>query len=170
MKIIFEKISNPVFRPERPNNGEYVETVFNEEEDNTNEFGQKIIRMFDNDNKELIGNISFDYIENNNGKFIKIRFVALEDDYKRKDLSLRLYKHLIDLANQNGLNGICSDQVVQGGALASWKKLQEDGYNLTINPELLDKYTEFCTTYNEGKYFKESLTAPSGESVFVLNI
>lgn len=170
MKMNFEKISNPIFRDKREDSEEKIETILSEEENNDNEYGEKKIKLLNNNNQESIGNISFDYIERGNGKFIKVRFVGMEDDYKRKDLSLELYKHLLDLAKQKELNGICSDQVVQGGALSSWKKLQEQGFNLSVCPELLDKYNEFCRTYDEGKYFKESLSTSNGESVFTINL
>lgn len=141
-----------------------------DEEDNDNEYGEKKIRLLNKDTQEFIGSISFDYISKNDGKFIKVRFAGVGDAYSRKDLSLNLYKQLINLAQQKKLNGICSDIVVQGGALASWKKLQEQGFNVSVYPELLDKYNEFCKTYEEGKYFKDQLATNNEESVFTLNL
>jgi len=101
---------------------------------------------------------------------IKVRFVGVDDKYKRGDISIKLYQYLIDMAAGKDLNGIKSDQVVQGGALASWKKLKESGYDLSVYPELQNKFDEFCKTYDEGKYFKESLSAPNGKSVFTINL
>lgn len=169
MKIRIDKQYNPVFREKREDS-EKIETILSEEENNNNEYGEKKLLLRNKENQELIGNISFDYIIKDDNKMIKVRFTGIEDAYKRKDLAVELYKELIRLAEQKKLNGICSDQIVQGGALACWKKLQEQGYTLEVNPILVTKYEEFCKTYNEGKYFKESLSAPSGESVFRINL
>jgi len=170
MKINIEKQNNPVFRGKREDSEPEIETILSDEENNDNEFGEKKIKLLNKENQDFVGSISFDYISKNDNKFIKIRFAGIKDIYNRKDLSLVLYKHLIDLARQKELNGICSDQVVQGGALASWKKLQEQGYNLSVYPQLLDKYQEFCRAYDEGKYFKDQLATGNGESVFTINL
>lgn len=161
---------DPVFRVEKKESEQKIETVLSDDEDNNNEFGEKKIRLLNKENQGLIGSISFDYISKNEGKFIKVRFAGIEDAYSRKDLSLDLYKQLISLAQQKKLNGICSDEVIQGGAIASWKKLQEQGFNVSVYPELLNKYNEFFKTYNEGKYFKDQLATNNGESVFTLNL
>jgi hypothetical protein len=81
-----------------------------------------------------------------------------------------MYQFLIDLAKAKNLKGVCSDQVVQGGALASWKKLKDDGYNVSTHPELENKFEEFCEFYDANKFFKDSLSAPAGESVFTINL
>jgi len=160
------KTLDPVFREKKKSN-ENIETYFSEEAENDNEFGARIIKLFNKENNELIGNISFDY---DIDKMIKVRFVGVDDKYKRNDLSLELYKHLIELSKNKNLDGIKSDQVVQGGALASWKKLKESGFDLSVYPELQNKFDEFCKTYDEGKYYKESLSAPNSESVFTINL
>jgi len=147
-----------------------VETILSDEENNDNKFGEKKVRLLNKESQDFVGSISFDYVLKNDNKFIKIRFAGVKETYNRKDLSLVLYKHLIDLARQKELHGICSDEVVQGGALASWKKLQEQGYDLSVYPQLLDKYQEFCRTYDEGKYFKDQLATNNGESVFTINL
>lgn len=141
-----------------------------DEEDNNNELGKKKIRLLNKENQGLIGSISFDYISKNEVEFIKVRFIGIKDIYNGKDLSLDLYKQLINLAQQKKLNGICSDEVIQGGAIASWKKLQEQGFKVSVYPKLLNKYNEFCKTYDEGKYFKDQLATNNGESVFTLNL
>ncbi|MFA5131158.1 MAG: hypothetical protein WC467_01910 [Patescibacteria group bacterium] len=170
MKINIEKQFNPVFRGKQEDSEQKIETILSNEEDNDNEFGEKKIRLLNKENQDFIGSISFDYISKNDNKFIKVRFAGIGDNYNRKDLSLDLYKHLIDIAKRKELNGICSDEVVQGGALASWKKLQEQGYDLSVFPELFDKYKEFCKTYDEGKYFKDQFATGNGESVFTINL
>ncbi len=161
---------DPIFRAEKKESEQKIETVLSDEEDNNNELGEKKIKLLNKENQDLIGSISFDYISKNESEFIKVRFAGIEDSYSRKDLSLDLYKQLINLAQQKKLNGICSDEVVQGGAIASWKKLQEQGFNVSVYPGLLNKYNEFCKTYNEGKYFKDQLATNNGESVFTLNL
>lgn len=161
---------DPVFRAEKKESERRIETVSSDEEDNNNELGEKKIRLINKENQDFIGSISFDYISKNGDKFIKVRFAGIEDTYSRKDLSLDLYKKLVSLAQQKNLNGVCSDEVVQGGALASWKKLQEQGFNVSVYPELLNKYNEFCKAYDEGKYFKDQLATNNGESVFTINL
>ena len=165
MKFEIKKTKDPIYREKKEQNNETPNFLFSEEEDNNNGFGQKIIKLFD-ENKNLVGNISFDYPDNNPSKMLQIKFVGVAPAFQRQDISLNLYKHLIELAKNKDLNGIKSDNVVQGGALASWKKLEDEGYDLIINPAVQKKYKEFVNAYDEGKFFKESLSVAKNESVF----
>lgn len=162
---------NPVFRPEKEKSEKIVETYFSaEEKNNTAGNGDFMIKLLNKDNQEEIGTMTYDYDENSERPMIKIRTVGVDIKYQRQDFSKKMYQFLIDLAKTKKLNGVKSDQVVQGGALASWKKIKDDGYDVLVHPELENKFEEFCKFYNENKFFKDSLSAPSGESVFTINL
>lgn len=162
---------NPIFRPEKENSGEVIETYFSAEENNkTFGNGDFMIKLLNKKNQEEIGTMTYDYDKNLERPMIKIRTVGVDIKYQRQDFSKKMYQFLIDLAKTKKLNGIKSDQVVQGGALASWKKLKDDGYNVLVHPELESKFEEFCKAYNENKFFKDSFSAPAGESVFTINL
>lgn len=169
MKIRIEKIKSPIYREKKEENKDNINFTFSEEKESDNGFGEKIIKLFDK-NKNLIGNICFDYPKDDLHGKIKIKFIATDPKFQRKDISLNLYKHLIELAKSKGLIGIKSDNVVQGGALASWKKLEDEGYNLIVNPTVTEKYLAFKDTYSEGKFFKELLRVADNESVFEINL
>lgn len=177
IKIKFENMIkimptfNPVFRPEKEKPEKIVETYFSvEEKSNTAGNGDFMIKLLNKDNQEEIGTMTYDYDENSERSMIKIRTVGIDIKYQRQDFSKKMYQFLIDLAKSKKLNGVKSDQVVQGGALASWKKIKDDGYDVLVHPELENKFQEFCKFYNENKFFKDSLSAPSGESVFTINL
>lgn len=114
MKIRIDQKYNPIFREKREDSEQKIKTIVSSEENNNNEYGEKKIKLLNKENQELVGNISFDYILKGENQMIKVRFTGVEDKYKRKDLAVELYKELIRLAEQKKLNGICSDQVVQG--------------------------------------------------------
>ena len=166
MKFTILPTFNPVFREKRTDPSEKIETFFSDEIENDNGIGARKIGLINQDNKELVGNISFDYDFDDHSKMIRVRSVGVDHRYQRHDLAMKLYRRLIDIAKEKELDGIKSDTTVQGGAIASWKKLKEEGYDLSVLPELQEKFDAFCQAYNEGKYFKELLTSPAGYSVF----
>jgi hypothetical protein len=142
---------------------------YSEEQENTEwPYGEKQLLLLD-ENKNRIGQIQFNYPETETEeKLFKTRIVIINDEYKNKDLGITLYKRLIDLAKEKGLDGIKSDNSVVGGAIVSWKKLADEGYNIKVNPRIKEKYEELLKLYNEGKFFKEGLEVPKEESVFEL--
>lgn len=129
-----------------------------------------MIKLLNRENQEEIGTMTYDCDKKTEKSMIKIRTAVIDLKYQRQDLSKKMYKFLIDLAKEKELQGIRSDQVVQAGALASWKKLKEDGYDILVRPDLEESFADFCKFYNEDKFFKSSLTAPSGEIVFTINL
>ncbi|MDP2922361.1 MAG: hypothetical protein Q8O30_01390 [Candidatus Omnitrophota bacterium] len=162
---------DPIFRSERKESEKQVETYFsNEEKNDTAGNGSYKIELLNKDNQEGVGTITYDYDLIGETPMIKIRTVGVSLEYQRQDFSMQLYHRLLDLVKEKSLAGIRSDEIVQGGALASWKKLQEQGFNVSIYPELLNKYKEFCKAYDEGKYFKDQLATNNGESVFTINL
>lgn len=170
MKIRIEKTKDPIYQEKRKINQDDIKLVFSEEKENNNGHGKKIIELFD-ENKNPVGNIGFNYPENDLSRMIQIKFVGVDPNFHRRDISVLLYKHLIELAKTKGFAGIRSDNAVQGGALASWKKLADEGYNVTVNPTIEDKYKNFVIAYNEGKIFKEAhLSVARNESVFKINL
>ncbi|MFA4942614.1 MAG: hypothetical protein WC564_03200 [Patescibacteria group bacterium] len=162
---------NPIFRGERKEPEKQVETYFsNEERNNSAGNGSYKIELLNKNDQKSIGTITYDYDLNEKIKMIKIRTVGVSPEYQRQEFSMQLYHRLLDLVKEKGLAGIRSDEIVQGGALASWKKLKEEGYNVLVHQNLQDKFDEFCKTYNDGRVFKEYLKAPSGQSVFNINL
>lgn len=162
---------DPIFRSEKEKSEKIVETYFSaEEKNNTAGNGDFMIKLLNKDNQKEIGIMTYDYDENSEKSMIKIRTVGVDPEYQRQDLSKKMYQFLIDLAKEKELKGVRSDQVVQGGALASWKKLKDDGFDVLVHPDLENKFEEFCKFYDENKFFKDSLSAPSGESVFTINL
>jgi Acetyltransferase (GNAT) family len=147
-----------------------IKLILSKEETNNDVFGDKKIKISIEGEQEFIGSISFDYISKSGKKFIQVKGVFIKNIYSRKGLSLILYNHLINIALKKGLNGICSDHLVQNGAIISWKKLKEQGFNLSVYPELLSKFDQLCAAYDDGKYFKDSLSSNSNESVFTINL
>lgn len=131
-------------------------------------YGEKQLLILD-ENKNRIGQIQFNYPETDaEQKLFKTRIVIINDEYKNKDLGITLYKKLIDLAKEKGFDGIKSDNSVVGGAIATWKKLADEGYQIKVNLKVKEKYEEFVKVYDEGKFFKEGLEVPKEESVFEL--
>ena len=162
---------DPVFRTEKVKSENIVETYFSSEEKNeTAGNGDFMIQLLNKDNQESIGTITYDYDLDSQSPMINIRTVGVTPKYQRQDFSKKMYQCLIDLAKIKKLQGIRSDQIVQGGALASWKKLKDDGYNIAVHPDLENKFDEFCRAYDEGRVFKENLKSPAGESVFTINL
>jgi len=51
------KTFDPIFRENKKPN-EKIETYFSEETENNNEFGAKMIKLFNKENNEIVGNIS----------------------------------------------------------------------------------------------------------------
>ena len=142
---------------------------YSEEQQNTEwPYGEKQLLLLD-ENKNRIGQIQFNYPDTEETeKLFKTRIVIINDEYKNKDLGITLYKKLIGLAKEKGFDGIKSDNSVVGGAIATWKKLADEGYEIKINPKVKEKYEEFVKVYNEGKFFKEGLEVSKEESVFEL--
>ena len=163
-------VSKPekVFRDERKNKKEVFLGFSNElENDHPNkEKAKKRLEVFDKEMNIQIGTLYFNEVENS----FEIKEVAIDSKYSGNEAGLNLYKELIELGKNKNLESIKSDCVVQGGAIAVWKKLQDEGYIININPKIKEKYEEFLKIYGEGKYFKEFLTVPSDESVFELLI
>lgn len=119
--------------------------------------------------KNPVGSIQYNYPkENTDKKLFKVRLISLEEAYRNKGVGIGLYEQLLSLARQKGLDGIKSDNKVGGGALAIWKKLQEEGYLVNVNPKAIEKWTEFLKSYDEGKFFRKDIIVPAEESVFEL--
>ena len=162
---------DPIFRGERKEPEKKVETYFSDEKQNdASGNGSYKIELLNQGNHENMGTVTYDYDLNGENSMIRIKTIGISMEHQRQDFSMKLYNRLLDLCKEKNLSGIRSDEVVQGGALASWKKLQEQGYDLSVFPELSDKYKEFCKAYDEGKYFKDQLATGNGESVFTINL
>ena len=158
------------FRKKQESARRQIEFIPCEEGDNRDIYGRKRIKLLDKNSLEFIGSISFDYISRGNKKFIKVSKAVVLGDYQGSGLGLVLYKILIDLAQKKGLAGIYSDQIVQGGAIVSWRKLRDEGFKVSVYLRLLNKFEEFCKTYDEGKYFHGWLSTGSPKSVFILSL
>ncbi len=120
-----------------------------------------------NDNKEVIGSIYYDYPKKESlNSILRVRFIALEEKYRGQSFGIKMYEKLLEEAKNKNLDGIGSDAAVQRGAISVWKKLMDKGYKLTINPSIEEKWKRFVDTYNEGKIFKEMLSVANKDSVF----
>lgn len=128
------------------------------------------IKLFEG-NKE-IGFLTF--LDVNNEKF-KVKSVRIDDEVIGNDLGIELYEGLISLARQKNFNGIRSDWAVKIPAVAIWKKLQDRGYSLSVNPKAQKEYNEFCEQYEKDKKYinkNGSLRVKDmdNESVFEINL
>lgn len=170
----FELKKDPVFR-EHKDKIELPQTSFSEEVENANNYdgegGQKAIFLLDKETQGDMGRIAaikFDYPQHcSEHQLLKIRGVGIDNQkYIGQGIGILLYKKLLELAKEKGLEGISSDSVVQGGALAVWKKLKDAGYDINVHPDAFAKWQEFLKTYDEGKMFKESISVEKTDSVF----
>lgn len=118
------------------------------------------------DKSEVIGNVYFN--EENNS--IQIKETMTNADYSGNNVGFSLYKELIRLAKEKQFSTIQSDSMVQRGAVIIWKKLKDEGYDITINSKVKEKYQQFIDTYNKGEYSQDYLIVSPEESVFKLNI
>ena len=125
---------------------------------------QKMLEIFDSINNTPLGNIYFNETEN----AFEIKEVVVDEKFHGQNVGINLYKELIRTAKEKGLEKIDSDNIVQGGAIAMWRKLKDEGNLVRINPKIKEKFEEFKKVYDEGKYFKEKLDVPVGEHVFEL--
>jgi hypothetical protein len=146
---------------------------FSEEKDSNQPHpaGKKAIELYTEGKSESIGSITYDYpsMERGSGNMFRVRFTGVDSKYSGQELALRLYEQLITLAKSKGMDGIRSDSVVQAGALATWKKLVDRGYDVQVNPEVEEQWQAFLQAYSEGKYYKGLVsTNNTTDSVFRL--
>lgn len=125
---------------------------------------QKRLEIFDSVDNTSIGNIYFNEINKN----FEIKEVVVDSKFHGQDAGINLYKELIRIAKEKGLEKIDSDNIVQGGAITMWRKLKEEGNLVRIHSKIKGKFEEFKKVYDDGKYFKEKLEVPIGEHVFEL--
>jgi GNAT superfamily N-acetyltransferase len=162
---------DPVFREKQEPVIKVNETYFTEGDNSprtnlTGEMGWKYFSIYDKDTKEFMGNINYDYPKENSEPVIRIRGSVIEEKYRGQNLAIQLYEKLIEKAKSENFDGIASDASVQAGALAVWKKLMDKGYNITVDPAVVEEWKTFLETYNEGKMFKKNIRVDPKESVF----
>lgn len=157
-----------VIRDEKKHKKENLSLIFSGELENEqaaegNEISKRI-EVYDKERGVKIGSLKYNVV----GDSIKINEVIRDLQFSGNEIGLNLYKELIRIAKNQNLRSIRSDCVIQGGALAVWKNLRDEGYVITINPLVTERYERFLEAYNDGRYFKELLEVPPGESVFEL--
>lgn len=162
---------NLTFREKVEPQIEVNETIFSDEQVNTKngdgERGEKFFILKNKDNNEDIGNIFFDYpAEGEIEPVFRVRYSGLEQKYRGQSFGVQLYEKLIEEAKNKHLDGIASDAAVQAGGIVAWKKLQDKGYKITVNPQVEEKWKQFLVTYGEGKLYKEMLAVGNEDSVF----
>ncbi len=166
----FELKKDPIFREKPTPEIAIGETSFSEEMDNLdNPSGlgaDKRVSMINKENNDLIGSIYYDYPkETSEERILRVRLSALENKYIGQGTGILLYEKLLALAKEKNLEGIGSDAVLSGGALAVWKKLQDNGYLLTVKPTVEGDWRDFVRTYNEGKVYKQHIAVGRDDSV-----
>ena len=164
-------VKDPIFREKHEPKVEVKETVFSEEQENTNnkdgEKGEKFFSLINKDNQEIIGNLFYDYPkEDNKNRILKIRFAGIEDKYRGQAFAIKMYEKLIEDAAAKNLDGIGSDSAVSSPAVVVWKKLIDKGYKVDINPSIEEKWKSFLDIFNEGKMFKDMFGVNNKESAF----
>lgn len=168
--IKFGHSKSPIFREKAESKIEIPPLSFSEEKDNDEGLGEKRIDLLNKNTKEEIGSIYFDYPKKDTEKLLKVRGVGMVSKYKGHNLSIKLFERLLSLAKKKNLEGIKSDDRVQGGAMIIVKKLQDKGYDARLHSDVQDKYDEFLQKYKEGKYFQGLLSVPVGDSVFEVHL
>lgn len=99
-------------------------------------------------------------------KMVTIVKVGVDPRY-RGSLGVKLYEQVMQEAHQMNMRGICSDSIVQDGAVITWKRLQEK-YKVTVHNAVLADYNAFIARYNSRKYEHQVLRVPPFQSVFTL--
>jgi GNAT superfamily N-acetyltransferase len=122
--------------------------------------------VLSNEDQE-IGSLNFYLPENS--KTIEISQVIVSPDFRGNNLGMKLYEELITFAKERNFESIQSDRIVQGGAIGTWIELSKK-YNVSVHPSLKELYEKLVKTYEEKKFFNESLTAPSHEHAFELDL
>lgn len=157
------------FRDESKNEKEDLDISFSGElvnEGFDRSLSVKRIEAWDKESNLKIGSIYYDEASDS----FEVKVSGREVEYSGNGVGLSLYKELIRIAEKKNLKNIKSDCTVQGGAIAVWKKLQDLGYQVLVNPEIESKYKDFVELYNQNKYFKGLLSVGKTESVFVLKL
>jgi hypothetical protein len=170
-KYIFKKLPEKIYRNEgRQKKQEELEVTFSGPLKNESEVPgspEWKAEVTDDLTGNVISTITFNRVPDG----IRIGVAASEMKYAGNEIGFRLYENLASYAKSQGMRFMKSDCVVSGGAIAVWKKLQEKGYDVRVNPQAEEQYRDFIETYSEGKYFKKSLSVlPHSESVFELHI
>jgi len=167
----FELKKDPIFREEKQKI-ELPPVSFSSESVNESNFdgegGAVKFSLLNEETKEIVGVIKYDYPKRaTENQLLKIRGVGIDSQkYAGQGFGIQLYEKLLELAHDRDLDGISSDSIVQGGALAVWKKLVEAGHAVDIHPDALEKWKAFIQTYDDGKYFKESISVQKNDAVF----
>lgn len=118
------------------------------------------------DGKKEAGTVFFTSREVDDKKIAKIRLAFVNEEFRNKGLSVLAYKEVISFAKKQGWDGVGSDSGVEGGALVTWKRLSDEGYNVIIHEDVKEKYDAFCKAYENKQLYDEQLEVPLQQSVF----
>lgn len=129
---------------------------------------EKHVRLFDG-GKRQIGDLIFSIPSKDPQKF-RVQDARIDLEERGNGFGLELYKELISLAKKENMKGIVSANHVSYAASAVWKKLADEGYALTVNPDAQDQYDDFCKGVKRENPIGDGISINGGGSVFEITI
>ena len=141
-------------------NGQPVEYAIQTNEHENN------IKLFDSEKNE-IGKLIFSIPSKYPEKF-RVQDIRINSEVRGSNLGIELYKDLVTLAKQKDMKSIVSANHVSFAASALWKKLQDEGYQVVVNPEAEIQFKDFCDKYDRGQRENGDIMVKGTESVFEL--